>query len=111
MFKRVVSFIAIEESHTGINVANLIVEELGQLKIDQRIFTISLDNASNNNVAVDFLKRNLSLPCHGELFHVRCICHILNLIVQSAFSEIKPMIEKVRTVANMHNASEMRIKR
>ena len=82
-----------------------------KLEIDQRIFTLSLDNASNNNVAVDFLKITLSLPCHGELFHVRCICHILNLIVQSVFSEIKPMIEKVRTVTNMHNASEMRIKR
>ena len=81
MFKRVVSFIAIEESHTGANVANLIIEELMKLEISQRIFSLSLDNASNNNVAVDFIRSSLSLPCHGDLFHIRCICHILNLIV------------------------------
>ena len=82
-----------------------------KLEIDQRIFTLSLDNASNNNVAVDFIRSFLSLPCHGDPFHIRCICHILNLIIQSAFTEIKPMIEKVRTVAYMHNASEQRLKR
>ena len=68
MFKRVVSFITIEESHTGANVANLIIEELMKLEISQRIFSLSLDNASNNNVAVDFIRSTLSLPCHGDLF-------------------------------------------
>ena len=81
MFKRVISFIAIKKSHTSINVANLIIEELLKLEISERIFSLSLDNASNNNVAVDFIRSSLSLPCHGDLFHIRCICHILNLIV------------------------------
>ena len=82
-----------------------------KLEISERIFSLSLDNASNNNVAVDFIRSTLSLPCHGDLFHIRYICHILNLIVQSAFTEIKPMIEKVRTVTYMHSASEQRLKR
>ena len=111
MFKKVISFITIKESHTGINITNLVIEELMKLEIDQRIFSLSLDNTSNNNIAVDFIKTTLSLSCHGDLFHIRCICHILNLIVQSAFTEIKPMIENVRTVAYMHSTSEQRLKR
>ncbi|KAI3855850.1 hypothetical protein MKW92_037216, partial [Papaver armeniacum] len=42
-----------------------------------------MDNASANTVSVERLKKLLpNLPSKGDLFHVRCCCHILNLVVQ-----------------------------
>ena len=46
-----------------------------------KINIISFDNTSNNNVAIEILKRNIKPILNIELFHCRCCCHILNLIV------------------------------
>ena len=57
------------------------------------MFTITLDNATNNNGLVDCLKDQLSLNdalvCDGEFIHVRCCAHVLNLIVQSGLKVIE----------------------
>ena len=45
---------------------------------------ISLDNASYYNQTVAHLKSTLQLLVDGDLFHVRCCAHILNLIVKEA---------------------------
>ena len=48
-----------------------------------------MDNASYNDLAVKSLQDSISvgrkLPLNGELFHVRCCAHILNLLVQDEF--------------------------
>ena len=65
------------------------LEEWG---IEKKIFSITLDNASNNDNCQDFKKKKLNegslLLSDGIFFHVRCGAHILNLIVQEGFKVI-----------------------
>jgi hypothetical protein len=64
--------------------------------IDKKVFFITLDNASANDLCVVNLKPKLKdLPCDGDLFHMRCCAHILNLIVQDGLKEITDTIQKI----------------
>ena len=65
------------------------MEEWG---IENKIFSITLDNASNNDNCQDFIKKKLNegglLLCDSIFFHVHCGAHILNLIVQERLKVI-----------------------
>ncbi|KAL3507377.1 hypothetical protein ACH5RR_032759 [Cinchona calisaya] len=81
--------------------------------IENKIFTISVDNASNNDVAIRLLKDTLSmsknLVCGGKLFHVRCCAHILNLIVQDGLSQIVDITDNIRESVEFVNRSDGRL--
>ena len=66
------------------------------------MFTITVDNASSNEVAIDYVKKKTkerdSSMLGGEFMHMRCCAHILNLIVQSGLKSIHESIAKVRNV-------------
>ncbi|KAH7655676.1 Ribonuclease H-like protein [Dioscorea alata] len=78
--------------------------------IENKVFTISVDNASRNDVAIKILKDTFSrtkrLLCGGKMFHVRCCAHILNLMVQDGISKIEDIHESVKFV----NQNEARLK-
>ncbi|XP_020271523.1 zinc finger BED domain-containing protein RICESLEEPER 2-like [Asparagus officinalis] len=82
--------------------------------IENKVFTISVDNASYNDVCLRTLKTSLSrhkkLVCDGKLFQVRCCAHILNLLVQDGISVIALTIENVRESIKFINHSEARLK-
>lgn len=65
-----------------------------------RLKSITLDNASANDVCIQILKNQLKLTnafVHdGDLFHVRCCAHILNLTVQDGLKEIDIAVDKIR---------------
>lgn len=69
-----------------------IVVEVFKCASEQKIYTISIDNASNNDVVVIILWNDLrkakTLVVGDKLFHVRCFTRVLNLIVQDGLSEI-----------------------
>nr|CAD1823589.1 unnamed protein product [Ananas comosus var. bracteatus] len=56
--KRVINFCELEPPHTGVVIADGIVECLLNWGIENKISTITLDNASSNDVAVRFLMDN-----------------------------------------------------
>ena len=67
--------------------------------IDNKMSTLTLDNCSANDAAIDKLLGTLSpssLILKGRFFHMRCCAHIINLIVQDGFSVIESSIKKVR---------------
>ena len=82
--------------------------------IESKIATITVDNASYNDLAVrslqDMVSLRRTLPLNGQLFHVRCCAHILNLLVQDGVKEIYDIIENVRDSVKYISASESRIK-
>ena len=81
--KRIISFKTINTPYSGKNIATLINDEIIDLGIRDKIFTITLDNVSNNDAAIQRLKRLWQIKeDHAKLFHVRCCAHILNLIVK-----------------------------
>lgn len=79
------------------NLVEKIYKWLLDYEITGKIFTLSLNNASNNNIAIEFSGTAFTLLNHGVggLFHVTYICHDINLIVQSAFDYIKDTIPKL----------------
>lgn len=40
--------------------------QLAKFEIAKNILTISIDNASNNNLIVDHIQNSVLLPCHGS---------------------------------------------
>ena len=96
------------------------VEEFGLI---DKIFAVTLDNASANSKAYDILQPVLfgylgsyPAPTHDDphkvkylLVHQRCACHIINLIVKSGLKRLKPFTEDFRTAINFLNSSNQRI--
>ncbi|PKU75596.1 Putative AC transposase [Dendrobium catenatum] len=97
--------------HDGIALFEKLHYFLTKWKIQNRIFSITLDNASANNVSVEFLINQLNLCgalCKGEFFHIRCCAHVVNLIVQEGLKEVDISILKVRESIKYVKGSQAR---
>ncbi|KAG4975104.1 hypothetical protein JHK87_031925 [Glycine soja] len=83
--------------------------------IECKIFSLTLDNASSNNIMQESLKDRLllhsnGLLCGGDYFHIRCVAHILNLIVQEGLKVVGSSIHKIRESIKYVKGSEGRMK-
>jgi hypothetical protein len=77
--------------------------------IDKKIFTITLDNASNMGSMQEMLREELtSLLCGGDFFHIRCCAHVLNIIVQDGIKELGDSVTKIRESVKYVSGSEGR---
>jgi hypothetical protein len=56
------------------------------------IFTITIDNATLNDVGVEFMKNRIkdkeATVLEGEFLHMRCVVHILNLVIKEGLTEL-----------------------
>ncbi|KAM3238296.1 zinc finger BED domain-containing protein RICESLEEPER 2-like [Capsicum annuum] len=100
--------------HRGEDMANEISKCLRDWGID-KIFTITVDNVSSNDVTVKelakiFTKRGTNFM-NGQHLHVRCMAHIINLIVQDGLKMTGVSIEKVRKAVKYIRQSPARCKR
>ena len=76
------------------------LDEIIDLGIRGKIFTITLDNASNNDIVIQRLKGFWKIKKdHAKLFHVRFCAHILNLIVKDGLKQVDSTLEKIRDIA------------
>ena len=104
--KRIISFKTINTPHNGKNITTLINDEIIDLGNRDKIFITTLDNASNNDVAIQRLKRFWQIKDdYAKLFHVRC-AHILNLIVKDGLKQVDSTLEKIRDIAYNINCSQ-----
>uniref|UniRef100_A0A803LA33 HAT C-terminal dimerisation domain-containing protein n=1 Tax=Chenopodium quinoa TaxID=63459 RepID=A0A803LA33_CHEQI len=99
--KKILRFRALAPPYDGISIANEICMFLCQWKLDDRILSITVDNATYNDAMISCLKRRLvprgGLSCGETLFHVRCCAHIINLIVQKGLTCISGILDKIRS--------------
>ncbi|GKB95839.1 zinc finger BED domain-containing protein RICESLEEPER 2-like protein [Tanacetum coccineum] len=109
--KRVLSFVDIPPPRHGIEIADTLLKCLREWEIEDKIMTISVDNASANDAAMKILtahfKRLGTLFCDGIFFHVRCCAHILNLMVQDGLSVIKDIVSKVHASTRWNSTYKM----
>ncbi|GKB24423.1 zinc finger BED domain-containing protein RICESLEEPER 2-like protein [Tanacetum coccineum] len=98
--KRILNFSFFPPPHTGIALAEKLTCLVKSWGIEKKLFSITLDNASANDLCVGLLKNQFrlmnSLIYDGTLFHLRCCAHILNLIVQDGLKQIDESIDKIR---------------
>lgn len=79
------------------------------------IFSITVDNASSNDLGVQYLKKRLNswnaLILSGELLHVRCCAHIFSLIVREGLKDIDDSIVRIRSAVRYVRSSPSRLQR
>ena len=107
--KRIIGLRLIDVSHNAENIAERIFvvdEEFGPTN---KIFALTLDNASANSKAMDILDSLFNSYIESFLLHQRCACHIINLIVKSGFKRISNYIDIVHEAISWINGSNSRV--
>ena len=66
-----------------------------EFHILRKKFTIIFDNASNNTSVIDLFVRTIRRGPLSEIFHMRCVYHIINLIVQDGLKLISLSLESI----------------
>ncbi|KAI0510486.1 hypothetical protein KFK09_011088 [Dendrobium nobile] len=112
LHKKIISFSFMPPPHDGIALCEKLQSLFLEWKIESKLFSVTLDNASANNVCVDYLRNQLNLRrallCEGQFFHIRCTAHIVNLIVQEGMKEIDVSISKIRESIKYVKGSQAR---
>lgn len=99
MHSKILDFCELKSLHTGEHIANKVFDCLKEWGLENKVFTITLDNATNNNSMQEILKgqlqiiRSSGLLCDGKFMHVRCCAHILNIIVKKGLEFAKEAFE------------------
>ncbi|XP_059315755.1 zinc finger BED domain-containing protein RICESLEEPER 2-like [Lycium ferocissimum] len=74
-----------------------------------KVFSVTVDNASSNDVTVRELSKQLNMwgtnIMDGKHLHVRCMAHILNLIVHEGLKEIDASVKRVRQMVRYVRSS------
>ena len=89
LHKSIINFCSII-SHKGEDIERFLEQCLQQWGINN-VFTITVDNAIANDSAVVCMKKRRfkSLNFGGDFLHLRCACHIINLVVRDVINEIQ----------------------
>ncbi|KAI4328613.1 hypothetical protein L6164_020951 [Bauhinia variegata] len=111
--KRILNFSQID-NHKGEIIGKEIDRCLREWGIENT-FTITVDNASSNDVVISYLRRKLKnwnrLVCEGEYMHMRCAAHILNLIVNDGLKDLNPSIVAIRNAIRYVRSSPQRLQK
>jgi hypothetical protein len=121
--KKIIGLRLIGVKHTGENIAEKIGCVIQEFDLLDKIFSVTLDNASSNTKAMETLKLMFASYLGFEpdpdpldpnkveynLLHQCCACHIINLIVKSGLKRFKAYAEDFRTAINFLNSSNQRI--
>jgi hypothetical protein len=121
--KKVVGFRLIEVKHSGKNIAERIASVVEEFGLIDKVFAVTLDNASSNSKAMETLPPmffgylgSYSAPTPSDpnkvkylLVHQCCACHIINLIVKSGLKRLKPYTKDLRIAINFLNSFNQRI--
>lgn len=92
--EKVIEFKELTGVHSGENIASAVEGVLVELDLEQKLIAITADNASNNERMVDVLADTLSQKhgsrarFQGSQSYVRCLGHIINLIVKDILAKL-----------------------
>ncbi|KAK9922177.1 hypothetical protein M0R45_030656 [Rubus argutus] len=112
MHKRVLNFCVIP-NHQGNTIGKILETCLIKWTIE-KVLTVSVDNASANMVAIDYLRKKMMTwekkpICAGKYLHVRCLAHIVNLIVRSGLAILDRLVASIRNAVKYVRSSSSRL--
>ncbi|CAN4095185.1 unnamed protein product [Withania somnifera] len=108
--KRILAFIYDENRrHDAEFINETITKVVNYYNLNGKVLSIAFDNASNNTAAIEMLKINLSPPLI-DVFHVRCACHVYNLIVKDGLAFFELVLEKLRLVVGFIQGNNRKIR-
>jgi hypothetical protein len=98
-YERFIDFVELEGSHTGENLKEVLQSTLKEFGLLSKLLTLTTDNASNNDKLAQLMNDHIDkLVEGGELLYkkffglesfVRCLAHIINLIVNDVMHALK----------------------
>ncbi|KAI8559926.1 hypothetical protein RHMOL_Rhmol04G0214300 [Rhododendron molle] len=95
--KRIIAFRLIEHPHNANQIFQSISGVFREFEIVDKVFSIMFDNHTANTAAIELLKVNMPNLRSSQFFHMRCVCHIINLVVQDGLESIAPQLKKIRS--------------
>ncbi|XP_027124091.1 zinc finger BED domain-containing protein RICESLEEPER 2-like [Coffea arabica] len=111
--KKILNFCPIA-SHKGTEVGKAIEKCLLEWGVDD-ILTVTVDNASSNDVAVSYLRGKLQnwgkAVLRGKWTHVRYVAHIVNLIVNDGIKKLGDSVDCIRAAVRYVRQSPSRLKK
>ncbi|WVZ62893.1 hypothetical protein U9M48_012585 [Paspalum notatum var. saurae] len=109
--KKIIWFKELEYPHTGYAIEEEIVRCVIDWEIKDKMFTLTMDNASNNTSACELLTTDHKhdLLFEGKHLHIRCCAHILNILVQDGMRIIHTAIDKIRELLKHIDSSPSRL--
>ena len=90
--KKILGFHKILHPHDGPAIYDSITSVFKEFDMQSKIFSITFDNVLNNTSVINLFVRTIREGPLSEIFHVRCIFHIINLIVQDGLKLISPSL-------------------
>ncbi|XP_050211323.1 zinc finger BED domain-containing protein RICESLEEPER 2-like [Mercurialis annua] len=80
----------------------------------KNIFTVTMDNAGNNNTAIAAFKKKMiswgTDVSKCQYLHMRCIAHVINLVVSDGLKEMNASVKKIRDCIRYIRNSPSRLK-
>lgn len=111
--KKIINFCTIE-SHVGEHLGRQIDSCLREWGIT-RVFSVPVDNAASNNTCVGSLRTRLIARgvclLGGKFLHMRCVAHIVNLVVQDGLKELSTSVKNIREAIRFVRQSPARLAR
>ncbi|KAK3224750.1 hypothetical protein Dsin_004612 [Dipteronia sinensis] len=95
---RILRFIYVPCPHTAETICEALHECVMDWNLDRRLSALTVDNCSTNDKVIEFMLEKLNkndLWLNGQLYHMRCCAHILNLIVKDRLAVIRDGIERI----------------
>ncbi|XP_031120343.1 zinc finger BED domain-containing protein RICESLEEPER 2-like [Ipomoea triloba] len=85
------------------------------IELRYKLFCVTVDNATSNDNVIKSLKnvlKNLGTNImNGDLLHMRCFAHIINLVVSEGLKEVNDSINAVRAAVKYVRQSPTRLKK
>ena len=113
LHKKIIKFCQITD-HKGETIGKALEAAIKEWGLE-KVLSVSVDNASSNDVALGYLKNYLKDAnktfLGGEYLHVRCAAHILNLIVTEGLKDVDDSVARIRMAVKWVRSSPSRLEK
>jgi hypothetical protein len=104
-------FSHIPHPHTGEEIKNILLDTFENYKIQDKIISITTDNAANNKKGVKLLNTYLENYLKvDKVCHFPCFGHVLNLSINDGIKDISNILSNLRLIGSAIKNSSKKLK-